>query len=369
MIDRDLSAGPQSMRLDWMVARYGPMPEPMVRALGTVLAQALTALHALGQVHGAVAADHIEVTVGGPRLLEPGSAAQTVPASRLEAAVTEPVRPADDVYALAAALAFAATGSAAADLSTLSPGLGAALSPCLSGRAEERPAAADVARVLDSPMPDHWLPADPVAPVQFAPGIAARRGNRLPWTIAAVCWAAVLVVVAGTAAALTLRQGSASSDYPIDHVADVCALIDLPPLEELAGAATEKPSNDTTGGTPEHRFGLCSATLEHGTVMASVTIEASRVDIADYYRAGKSVTLGTTGAGVDSGTLSGLGEDAYFSVRKTGSGDFVTCEVGFIDANLTMSINFSILEDPGISRDDLAAVCEQQGRTALGRLQ
>ncbi|MFK0292062.1 protein kinase [Streptomyces sp. NPDC090442] len=116
-------AGPSLARA---VADHGPLAAPSVRALGAGLAEALTAVHALGLVHRDVKPSNVLLTLDGPRLIDFGIARATdgtVSLTSTGASVGSPgymapeqilgngAEGAADVFSLGAVLAFAATGT------------------------------------------------------------------------------------------------------------------------------------------------------------------------------------------------------------------------------------------------------------------
>ncbi|MGI5131549.1 protein kinase domain-containing protein [Pseudonocardia sp. CA-107938] len=167
----------ESRSLNQVVEDRGPLSEPEVTVLGRGLADALAQLHAQGVVHRDLAPSNVLITDDGPRLIDFGVARSIgesvitatgavlgTPAfmSPEQAGGTE-IRPASDVFSLAAVLVFAATGAGPyghetdavallrhirddePDLSALSPGLRSVLEPCLAKDPTTRPDAASVA--------------------------------------------------------------------------------------------------------------------------------------------------------------------------------------------------------------------------------
>ncbi|MFC8367422.1 MULTISPECIES: serine/threonine-protein kinase [unclassified Streptomyces] len=117
------AAGPS---LAAAVTDTGPLPAPTVRALGAGLAEALTAVHALGLVHRDVKPSNVLLTLDGPLLIDFGIARATDGTASLtstgvsigspgymspEQILGKGVTGAADVFSLGAVLAYAATGS------------------------------------------------------------------------------------------------------------------------------------------------------------------------------------------------------------------------------------------------------------------
>ncbi|MEW1658986.1 serine/threonine-protein kinase [Streptomyces sp. NPDC093707] len=116
-------AGPS---LAGAVADHGPLADHCVRALGAGLAEALTAVHALGLVHRDVKPSNVLLTLDGPRLIDFGIARATdgtVSLTSTGVSIGSPgymapeqilgngAEAAADVFSLGAVLAFAATGT------------------------------------------------------------------------------------------------------------------------------------------------------------------------------------------------------------------------------------------------------------------
>jgi len=118
------AAGPS---LAAAVADSGPLPTHSVRALGAGLAEALSAVHALGLVHRDVKPSNVLLTLDGPLLIDFGIARATDGTASLtstgvsvgspgymspEQILGKTVAGAADVFSLGAVLAYAATGEA-----------------------------------------------------------------------------------------------------------------------------------------------------------------------------------------------------------------------------------------------------------------
>ncbi|MGW0824220.1 serine/threonine-protein kinase [Streptomyces sp. NPDC002845] len=171
------AAGPS---LAAAVADSGALPVHSVRVLGAGLAEALTAVHALGLVHRDVKPSNVLLTVDGPLLIDFGIARATDGTASLtstgvsigspgymspEQILGKGVAGAADVFSLGAVLAYAATGappfpgdSSASllykvvheepELGGLEGELRDVVSRCLSKTPDDRPSPGEVARAL-----------------------------------------------------------------------------------------------------------------------------------------------------------------------------------------------------------------------------
>ncbi|MFJ4783978.1 bifunctional serine/threonine-protein kinase/ABC transporter substrate-binding protein [Streptomyces sp. NPDC088794] len=189
------------------VGEHGPLPESAVRVLGSLVGEALAAVHSAGLVHRDVKPGNVLLAVNGPRLIDFGIARATddtaLTASGLvvgtpgflapEQARGEDASPASDVFALGCVLAYATTGRPPfgtatpdallyrtvhdePDLDGVTGELRETLDACLAKEPELRPSPEELRARLASDVPESpsaWLP-DPVART-----VAARSAESL----------------------------------------------------------------------------------------------------------------------------------------------------------------------------------------------
>ncbi|MFI5807915.1 protein kinase [Streptomyces sp. NPDC051561] len=190
-------AGPS---LTQAVAAHGPLPDFSVRVLGAGLAEALTAVHALGLVHRDVKPSNVLLTLDGPRLIDFGIARATDGTASLtstgvsigspgymspEQILGKGVSSAADVFSLGAVLSYAATGAAPfpgdsaasllykvvheePELVGLEGDLRELVAECLAKAAADRPSPAEIAERLvpggaAAAVAAGWLPGEMVA--------------------------------------------------------------------------------------------------------------------------------------------------------------------------------------------------------------
>ncbi len=172
-------------------AHGGPLPEPVVRALGAALARTLATAHAHGVTHAGLSPAAVLLTAEGPRLSCFGAVRAAAPDGEQrsglpgldsgslapEQAAGGRPRPLGDVYALGAVLAYAGTGHTVPERDELPFTLRELTTACLSRDPERRPQAHQVLTHLESATRTAAHPAtvlDAAAPMPLpAPVVAA----------------------------------------------------------------------------------------------------------------------------------------------------------------------------------------------------
>ncbi|MFF9572498.1 protein kinase [Streptomyces sp. NPDC014685] len=187
------------------VTRGGPLPEPVVRAMGAGLARALADMHAVRVLHRDLKPGNVLLGADGPKVIDFGiaQAFDATQLTRTGVVVGSPgyispehvngsraLVPASDVFCLGAVLAFAATGrgpfddsdmaavifriaQAEAELSGVPPRLRAVIEECLRSDPAARPTPGQLAGML--------LPDDPRSDGPRADGSGGVAGP-FPWT-------------------------------------------------------------------------------------------------------------------------------------------------------------------------------------------
>ncbi|MEW2067198.1 bifunctional serine/threonine-protein kinase/ABC transporter substrate-binding protein [Streptomyces sp. NPDC007346] len=167
-----------------------PLPERSVRALGSMLAEALEAVHGAGLVHRDVKPGNVLLGLDGPRLIDFGiaralddtvlTATDVIVGSpgflSPEQAQGRRIGPPSDIFSLGCVLVYAATGARPfgsgpaeamlfrtvhdpADLGALPPGLRPLVEACLAKEPEGRPTAGDIRRAFaEDAAGGSWLP-------------------------------------------------------------------------------------------------------------------------------------------------------------------------------------------------------------------
>jgi serine/threonine protein kinase len=176
--------------LEVLIAKYGPLPEASVRALGGALARSLMALHAARISHRDLGPHNVMLSADAPQTVDYGLAL-----GRMSGPTTDEL--ADDVFDLGATLVFASSAHQPfagnmlpmaredPDLTGVPDGLCPALFACLHKTPESRPTpsvlahALDLADTAEAPAAD-WLPEVYVHEIAQAADAARRlTGRRL----------------------------------------------------------------------------------------------------------------------------------------------------------------------------------------------
>lgn len=198
VVDADTEAGAPWLATEFVpgpalseaVGGGAPLPERSVRALGSMLAEALEAVHGAGLVHRDVKPGNVLLGLDGPRLIDFGiaRALDDTVLTATDAIVGSPgflspeqaqgrrIGPPSDIFSLGCVLVYAATGGRPfgsgpveamlfrtvhdpAELGALPPGLLPVVEACLSKEPAGRPTAGDIRRAFaEDASGGSWLP-------------------------------------------------------------------------------------------------------------------------------------------------------------------------------------------------------------------
>ncbi|WP_157110174.1 hypothetical protein [Nocardia anaemiae] len=94
-------------------------------------------------------------------------------------------------------------------------------------------------------------------------------------------------------------------------------------------------------------------------------------DAAPAYDRWKQTDTVTTGSGLASGEVTGIGAQSYWHTATTDTGNGMTYIVGVQDSNVSVRVEVAVLRakgEPPVNRDELAGIAENQARRALDGL-
>ncbi|RAG84022.1 serine/threonine protein kinase [Streptacidiphilus pinicola] len=300
------------------VAAWGPLPEVSVRAIGAVLAEALTAIHGAGLVHRDLKPSNVLLAADGPRVIDFGiaralnEAGSTLTSTGVvvgspgfmspEQAAGLRVGPAGDVFSLGSVLAFAATGngpfgqeSAASllyrvvheqpDLEQVPGSLREAVAACLAKDPVERPTPAALLALLAPEGTAALLHGGTWLPTPVASGIAQHAARVMELETPAPSPAA------GGAARPNTGPGPGFSNGK-------------------AGGAAYSPTLAVNSGAPATGASAEDPTPAGADIQAAASLSRRRLlygvlGAAAVAAAGGSVAIALSGSGTDKPTVGG----------------------------------------------------------------
>ncbi|MGO4649328.1 hypothetical protein AB4305_30965 [Nocardia sp. 2YAB30] len=206
-------------------------------------------------------------------------------------------------------------------------------------------------------------------PAQSDASVPTQR-SKAPW-IAGGAVGVVVLVLGALLLAGAASLGS-SGTYSYDSIDDSCDLVDVSVLRTWAAAPRNAPEHreDKDGPTLGARL-ACNASYStsgvYSTSSASLRMSADitgSLDDGPAFDSWKSVDS-TTGSATSE--LSGLGERAYYAVRRLSKSD-LEVKVVAVDDNLTVSVQITVHGSSLPSENELRAACRHQVELAMQRM-
>jgi len=230
------------------------------------------------------------------------------------------------------------------------------------------------------PYPGQPQPAYPYPGYGYPPPAKPRRTR---WIVAGVA-ALVIVLGAGVAVGVVVRRSSdqppkpaAAPVYSMNAVSNACDLVDPAPLTKWS---------PTLAGPPQHREvrpgvdGAGSLSCQIGyssgdavdTAEILVDVEFTDGGAPPSYDNWKRGDMAKTGAGMESGPITGIGTQGYWHSEIFG--DLVTNTrylLAVLDGNVSVRVRLNVSrsnDDSQVHRAELESVAEAQARNTLNRL-
>ncbi|MBF6173381.1 hypothetical protein [Nocardia blacklockiae] len=224
----------------------------------------------------------------------------------------------------------------------------------------------------------------------YRPPYPPKKSSAAPWIIGGVVGLVVLVgVVIGIVAIAADDKGGGSGglsgndkkpdgNYAMTNITDACTLVDPTVLRKWA--PTPSGANEHTERQPDSSYGggslECRASYtgagKYGDDGSDLDFEA---DFQSKYgtpsfNSWKDYDTKTTGSGRTSGTIAGLGQDAYYSIYEQSYSSFVTMDYtcAVLDSNLSAKVKISIDSSSATNKEDVGTVCKEQLKKALTAL-
>ncbi|MFC9893008.1 hypothetical protein ACFVMC_04875 [Nocardia sp. NPDC127579] len=243
-----------------------------------------------------------------------------------------------------------------------------------------------------APQPQPQYGAQPGYAPQPVP-FQRTRSSKTPWLIAGgIVLVLVIGLFAGCVALINTASdsyksggGNAEGKYAMDKITNACNLIDTSSVTKWAKTPsgdpehTETQPKSYTGGELKCRatYKEASTSSKYHTNTASISLDVSFLgdgSFADHdYDNWKQYDTGTTGSGLSSGDVTGIGEKGYWhsEVRDYSSSAITEYTVAVQDSNVSIKVEISVDRADGDSfdKEELGEVAKAQVRKALTGLQ
>lgn len=238
-----------------------------------------------------------------------------------------------------------------------------------------------------SPTPQaggHPWPPGPQGPSPAFPGSPGYPGARSSKnTTALIILGVVLLVVVlicggGGIALLSSAAGTDEpkewkGDYSMESVTNACDLVDATVLDQWAATLDETTHQESAPSSYGGGSLTCRISNEGAdTNSARLTLDVGFAgEYTTYgYDDWKKSDTATTGTDYDSGTVNGLGEEAYYASQHSdySSFDALDYTVAAKDSNVSVKVTLYINSQTPINRSTVDQVCRDQVRKVLDGL-
>ncbi|WP_280233163.1 hypothetical protein [Nocardia cyriacigeorgica] len=226
-------------------------------------------------------------------------------------------------------------------------------------------------------------PGQPVPPPGFLPPPQRQGGNKTPWIIGGSIAGVVLLVLVIGIIAIAKAASKDEGEQPWEgnyafKEGNACELVDLAVLEQWAvnrDETTHKedgPMDRIGGGDLSCRAKNTNPGEDGGD--ASLSLEVAfdtKYQDEPRYDMWKSFDTGTTGTGYDNGTVSGLGERAYYATEER-TYSYIPSTLDHIvavnDSNISVKVEISVSSMDSFDRDAIDKAARAQVTKVLDAL-
>jgi hypothetical protein len=211
------------------------------------------------------------------------------------------------------------------------------------------------------------------------PAAAAARSrskNNTALIVVGVVLFVVLLICGGGGIALLNSESEAKEwegNYGMDSVTNACDLVDPSVLDQWAANRDETTHQEDAPASYGGGSLKCQISNEGtGSNRARLSFDvAFETEYGSYgYDDWKKSDTATTGTDYDSGVVTGLGEEAYYSSQLNDYSSFQSLDytVAAKDSNVSVKVNIYVTYDGVVDRSTVDRICRDQVRKALDEL-